>query len=105
MTEALRQTAGTRQGPGLPQIKRICAGAGAAAAAFMLVLSPGSGIAQQRPATAEEAKRRLEADKSKLEQTQRIKQELQSDVEKISAERERINARMVETGKLIQQSV
>ncbi len=74
------------------------------AVAATLCLLPAPASAQQGPVNPDEAKKRLEANKSKLEQTQRIKKELQSDVEKISAERERINARLVETGKLIQQS-
>lgn len=60
------------------------------------------------PASAQmskdEAKKKLEADRSKLEQTQKMRKDIQSDVEKLASERERINARLVETGKLIQQS-
>lgn len=52
----------------------------------------------------EEAKKRLETDRLKLEQTQRLKKELQSDAERLAAERERINARLVETGRLVHQS-
>lgn len=54
--------------------------------------------------TKDEAKKKLEADRSKLEQTQKLRKDIQSDVDKLAAERERINARLVETGKLIQQS-
>ena len=53
---------------------------------------------------AEEARKRLEADRGKLEATQKRSKELQADLDKIAAERQRINARLVETAKLIQQS-
>ena len=52
----------------------------------------------------DEARKRLESDRSRLEATQRRSKELQKDLDKIAAERQRINARLVETAKLIQQS-
>jgi septal ring factor EnvC (AmiA/AmiB activator) len=52
----------------------------------------------------DEARKRLESDRGRLEATQRRSKELQSDLDKIAAERQRINARLVETAKLIQQS-
>lgn len=58
----------------------------------------------QTKLTPDEAKKKLEADRSRLEQTQRKKTELQSDVDKLASERERINSRLVETGRLIHQS-
>jgi septal ring factor EnvC (AmiA/AmiB activator) len=58
----------------------------------------------QSSASPEEARKRLDTDRGKLENAQRRSKELQSDLEKIAAERERINARLVETGRLIQQS-
>lgn len=58
----------------------------------------------QTKLTPDEAKKKLEADRSRLEQTQRKKTELQSDVDRLAAERERINSRLVETGRLIHQS-
>lgn len=60
--------------------------------------------ATAQPLSKDEAKKKLEADRSKLEQTQKMRKDIQSDVEKLASERERINARLVETGKLIQQS-
>jgi len=74
-----------------------CAMAGA-----MLALAALPAFAQG--ASPEEAKKRLEADRSRLESTQRRSKELQSDLEQIAAERERINAQLVDTGRLIQQS-
>jgi septal ring factor EnvC (AmiA/AmiB activator) len=52
----------------------------------------------------DEARKRLESDRSRLEASERRSKELQKDLDKIAAERQRINARLVETAKLIQQS-
>ena len=52
----------------------------------------------------DEARKRLESDRGRLEATERRSKELQKDLDKIAAERQRINARLVETAKLIQQS-
>ena len=52
----------------------------------------------------DEARKRLESDRSRLEATERRSKDLQADLDKIAAERERINARLVETAKLVQQS-
>jgi septal ring factor EnvC (AmiA/AmiB activator) len=60
--------------------------------------------AAQGGLSPDEARKRLESNRDKLEATQRRSKELQGDLEKIQAERERINARLVETAKLIQQS-
>jgi septal ring factor EnvC (AmiA/AmiB activator) len=49
----------------------------------------------------EETRKRLEADKSRLDATQKRSKEIKADLDKIAAERERINARLIETGKLI----
>ena len=58
----------------------------------------------QAPANPEEARKQLESDKGRLEATQRRSKKMQSEMDKLAAERERINSRLVETGKLIQQS-
>ena len=60
--------------------------------------------ARRATLSPDEARKRLEADRGRLEATQRRSKELQADLDKIAAERERINARLVETAKLIQQS-
>ncbi len=56
----------------------------------------------------DEARKRLEADRIQKEAEkvakERSEKALQSEVDKIAAERERINARLVETAKLVQQS-
>ena len=71
----------------------------AAAAAALPALA-----AAQQGTSAEDARKRLEADRGRLEATQKRSKELQADLDKIAAERQRINARLVETAKLIQQS-
>jgi len=63
-----------------------------------LAQAPGGDEARKR---LEADKSRLEADKSRLDATQKRSKELQADLDKIAAERQRINARLVETGKLI----
>lgn len=52
----------------------------------------------------DEARKRLEDDKSRLDVTQKRSKEIKADVDKIAADRQRINARLLETGKLIHQS-
>ena len=75
----------------------------AALAALLSLGWPCLGGAQA-PANPEEARKQLEADRSRLEATQRRSKEIQADVDKLGAERERINSRLLETAKLIQQS-
>ena len=58
----------------------------------------------QAPVNPDDARKQLESDRGRLETTQRRSKEIQADVDKLAAERERINSRLVETGKLIQQS-
>jgi murein hydrolase activator len=70
----------------------------ACAVAFPLFAAAQGGV------NPDEARKRLEAERGRQEATDRRKKELQSDVDKIAAERERINARLVETAKLVQQS-
>jgi len=61
-------------------------------------------LASAQDATPDETRRRLEVDKTRLDATQKRSKEIKADLEKIAAERERINARLIETGKLIHQS-
>jgi septal ring factor EnvC (AmiA/AmiB activator) len=72
-------------------------------AAVALLAAPVLALAQSTP-SAEEARRRLEADKGQLDAKEKRSKELEADLGKLAAERERINARLVETGKLIQLS-
>ena len=60
--------------------------------------------AAQGSVSQDEARKRLESDRSRLEATERRSKDLQADLNKIASERERINARLVETAKLVQQS-
>src|SRR5262245_64542556 len=52
----------------------------------------------------DEARKRLDSERNKLEAKERRGKDLEADVDKINVERERINARLVETAKLVQQS-
>ena len=51
-------------------------------------------VAAQGTANPDEARKRLDADRGRLEATQRRSKELQADVDKIGAERQRINGYM-----------
>ncbi len=88
---------------GIAPARRVGSAASFASVCALAVCLPLS-LPALAQVSKDEAKKKLDADRSKLEQTQKLKKELQSDVEKLAAERERINARLVETGKLIQQS-
>ncbi len=84
-------------GRGLRILGCACLAAGLAAA--------GSGLATaQTSISQEEARKQLETNRNKLEATRRRSKELQGDLNKIRDERERINALLLETAKLIQQS-
>jgi murein hydrolase activator len=78
------------------RMARILLGAAALVAASLQAL------AQSAP-SPEEARRRLETDKGRLDTSEKRSKELQADLDKLATERDRINARLVETGKLIQQ--
>ncbi len=71
-------------------------------AAASLLVAPLQVLAQGA-LSPEQARKRLEADKGKLDASEKRSKDLQADLDKLAAERERINARLVETGKLIQQ--
>lgn len=81
-----------------------------AAAAFLalpvlaLTLTTGQRAAAQGAPSAEDARKRLEAEEGRLDAKEKRSKEIQADLDKNATERERINARLVETGKLIQQS-
>lgn len=63
-----------------------------------------SGLANSQTLDPNEARKRLETDRGRLEATKKRSSEVQGEVDKISAERARIDARLVETGRLIHQS-
>ena len=58
----------------------------------------------QPPQSAEEAKRQLEGKRNELQNVQQKTKTLQSDVEGLAAERERLNLRLLETADLIKKS-
>jgi septal ring factor EnvC (AmiA/AmiB activator) len=82
-------------------ILRLCTVLSIAAAA---TLASPAVVSAQGTADPGEARKRLEADRGRLEATQRRSSELKAELDKISAERARIDARLVETGRLIHQS-
>jgi len=71
-------------------------------AAAALLAATLQALAQGAP-SPEEARRRLEADRGRLDASEKRSKELQADIDKLNQERERINARLVETGRQIQQ--
>jgi septal ring factor EnvC (AmiA/AmiB activator) len=75
---------------------------GCAAAACCLVWSVTASA--QGNLAPDEARKRLEAERSRQQTLQRREKELRSERDRMAAERERINARLVETAKLIQRS-
>lgn len=70
--------------------------------AAALVALPLAVLAQS--ASEDEARKLLEAEKSRLDASQKRSKELQADYDNLAAERERNNARLIETGKLIHQT-
>lgn len=76
----------------------------AVVAALPMIAGAPMLAAAQGNLTPDEARRRLESDRARLEATERRSKDLQAELDKIAAERERINGRLVETAKLVQQS-
>ncbi|HEY1245997.1 MAG TPA: peptidoglycan DD-metalloendopeptidase family protein, partial [Hyphomicrobiaceae bacterium] len=72
-------------------------------AAFLVLGGPLLALAQNTP-SAEEARRRLEADKGRLSASEKRSKEIQAGLDKLAVERENINKRLVQTGKQIQES-
>ncbi|HEY7083359.1 MAG TPA: peptidoglycan DD-metalloendopeptidase family protein [Hyphomicrobiaceae bacterium] len=86
-------------GKDLARVRRL-----PAVGAILAVLAFPWLAAAQSSLSPEEARKRLDSERGKLEAKERRSKALQADVDKINAERERINARLVETAKLVQQS-
>jgi murein hydrolase activator len=91
-----KRTSGTVAGA-----RKILIGACLAVAGAMAAVAPA---AAQGTVSPDDARKRLDADRSRLDATQRRSKELQADVDKLGAERQRINERLVDTARLIQQS-
>jgi septal ring factor EnvC (AmiA/AmiB activator) len=77
---------------------RILARTGATGA--LVALAAGVALAQ----TADDARKKLETNRIKLEETKRRAGDIQTDVQTLKDEREKLNSRLVETAKLIQSS-
>ena len=75
----------------------VCVAVAGATAAASLAAAQGA-------VNPDEARKKLDADKGRLEASQRRSKELQADMDKLAAERQRINERLVDTARLIQQS-
>jgi septal ring factor EnvC (AmiA/AmiB activator) len=72
-------------------------------AAAAILAAPLLAQAQGTP-SPEEARKRLEEEKIRLDAKEKLSKDLEAGIDKLAAERERISARLIETGKLIQQS-
>ena len=84
----------------------VCAGA-FAGVAMLAGLPPAPVLAQapaQAPSKAEDAKKKLEGKRNELQDVEKRKQSLETDVQGLAAERERLNSRLVETADLIKKS-
>ena len=78
--------------------------AGALAGIAAVTLVTAGDIAAQSPAASEDAKKKLETKRNELQDVEQKTKTLQSDVEGLAAERERLNSRLVETADLIKKS-
>ncbi len=78
--------------------RKILIGACAAVAAATTAVGLAGAQGTTNP---DDARKRLDSDRTRLEATQRRSKELQADVDKIAAERQRITDRLVETARLI----
>lgn len=74
------------------------------AAAAAMVLVAGLSAHAQTPKTPEQAKKELETRRQELESVSKRTKTLESDVGTLAAERERLNAKLVETADLIKKS-
>jgi septal ring factor EnvC (AmiA/AmiB activator) len=72
-------------------------------AAAAILAAPWLAQAQGTP-SSEEARKRLQEEKIRLDAKEKLSKDLEAGIDKLAAERERISARLIETGKLIQQS-
>jgi septal ring factor EnvC (AmiA/AmiB activator) len=80
----------------------VCAGALAGVA--LLAVAPSPPALAQTPSKPDDVKKTLESKRNELEKVQKRTQTLQTDVEGLAAERERLNSRLVETADLIKKS-
>ena len=78
---------------------------GALAGLILLVVgTPARMVFAQSPASTDEAKKKLENKQIELENVKKRTQTLQTDVDVLATERERLNSRLVETAALIKRS-
>jgi septal ring factor EnvC (AmiA/AmiB activator) len=78
--------------------------AGALAGLALLAVVSAGRVAAQAPTNADEAKKKLESKRNELQDVEQKTKTLQTDVQGLAAERERLNSRLVETAELIKKS-
>jgi septal ring factor EnvC (AmiA/AmiB activator) len=78
--------------------------AGALAGLALLAGVSAGRVAAQAPTNADEAKKKLESKRNELQDVEQKTKTLQTDVQGLAAERERLNSRLVETAELIKKS-
>lgn len=78
--------------------------AGPLAGVATLALAPAALVHAQAPKDADEVKKKLESKRNELDDVEKKTKSLQTDVEGLAAERERINSRLLETADLIKRS-
>lgn len=89
---------------GLTTLTSLCFLAGPLAGVATLALAPAASVRAETPEEADEAKKKLETKRNELETVEQKAKSLQTDVDSIAAERERINSRLLETADLIKKS-
>jgi septal ring factor EnvC (AmiA/AmiB activator) len=89
---------------GLTTLTSLCFLAGPLAGVATLALAPAASVRAETPKEADEAKKKLETKRNELENVEKKAKSLQTDVDSIAAERERINSRLLETADLIKKS-
>jgi septal ring factor EnvC (AmiA/AmiB activator) len=104
--EAVRRGAGRHVGMSSSSFAKAAAKVACVAALAVALALPGLAQSPTRaePANPEEARKRLEAEKSRLEAEKKRSKELQASADKIRREIEGIAAHLVKTGKQIQAS-
>jgi septal ring factor EnvC (AmiA/AmiB activator) len=88
----------------LTTFSRPCLFAGALAGFALLALVPAGRVAAQTPNTADEAKKKLESKRNELKDVEQKTKTLQTDVQDLAAERERLQSRLIETADLVKKS-
>lgn len=89
---------------GLTTLSSLCFLAGPLAGVATVALAPGAPVRAEAPKDASDAKKKLETKRNELDDVEKKAKSLQTDVDAIAAERQRINSRLLETADLIKKS-